>query len=108
MHDDEILKEIFWVGVPASLETLLTSVAYIVNNNLAVSYGELTVDATGIAQKIMTVGYVPLLLALNYVFGFGGMLWAQPVTEIIMMAVSVVLLLNVIKNADDSYKNKMI
>jgi len=218
----EILKEIFWVGVPASLETLLTSVAYIVNNNLAVSYGELTVAATGIAQRIMTVGnyiyqgfaagvqplmgynygaknfsrmkaclksglivvsctelvvmlifavfapaltdiftdsttvidtgahvlrtimfilpfvgavsmcrmsfqamgkpvyafvitlirqlflYVPLLLALNYVFGFGGMLWAQPVTEIIMMAVSVVLLLNVIKNADDSYKNKMI
>lgn len=218
----EILKEIFWVGVPASLETLLTSVAYIVNNNLAVSYGELTVAATGIAQRIMAVGnyiyqgfaagvqplmgynygaknfsrmkaclksglivvsctelvvmlifavfapaltdiftdstividtgahvlrtimfilpfvgavsmcrmsfqamgkpvyafvitlirqlflYVPLLLALNYVFGFGGMLWAQPVTEIIMMAVSVVLLLNVIKKADDSYKNKMI
>ena len=41
----EILKEIFWVGVPATLETLLTSVAYIVNNNLAVSYGELTVAA---------------------------------------------------------------
>ena len=36
----EILKEIFWVGVPASLETLLTSAAYIVNNNLAVGYGE--------------------------------------------------------------------
>ena len=41
----EILREIFWVGVPATLETLLTSAAYIVNNNLAVQYGELTVAA---------------------------------------------------------------
>ena len=52
----EILKEIFWVGVPATLETLLTSAAYIVNNNLAVSYGELTVAAMGVAQKILSLG----------------------------------------------------
>ena len=49
----EILREIFWVGVPASLETLLTSAAYIVNNKLAVGYGELTVAAMGVAQKIL-------------------------------------------------------
>lgn len=52
----EILGEIFWVGVPATLETLLTSVAYVINNNLAVAYGELTVAAMGIAQKIMSFG----------------------------------------------------
>ena len=56
----EILKEIFWVGVPATLETLLSSAAYIVNNNLAVAYGELTVAAMGVAQKILSVG--------NYVY----------------------------------------
>ena len=56
----EILREIFWVGVPATLETLLTSAAYIVNNNLAVGYGELTVAAMGIAQKILSLG--------NYVY----------------------------------------
>ena len=207
----EILKEIFWVGVPATLETLLTSAAYIVNNNLAVGYGELTVAAMGIAQKILSLGnyvyqgfaagtqpimgynygaknyrrmidvlkagvlicsgtelcimavygifaplligiftdsaevistgsrvlrtimwilpfvgavsmsrmsfqamgkpqyafaitlvrqlflYVPLLLILNRVFGFGGMIWAQPVTELIMMTVSLTLLYRVIK-----------
>ena len=207
----EILKEIFWVGVPATLETLLTSAAYIVNNNLAVGYGELTVAAMGIAQKILSLGnyvyqgfaagtqpimgynygaknyrrmidvlkagvmvcsgtelcimavygvfapqligiftdsaeviatgsrvlrtimcilpfvgavsmsrmsfqamgkpqfafaitlvrqlflYVPLLLILNRVFGFGGMIWAQPVTEFIMMTVSLTLLYRVIK-----------
>ena len=207
----EILKEIFWVGVPASLETLLTSAAYIVNNNLAVGYGELTVAAMGIAQKVLSLGsyvyqgfaagtqpimgynygaknytrmmnvlkagvmvvsgtelvlmglygifaplligiftesaeviligtmvlrtlmfilpfvgavsmcrmsfqamgkpqyafgitlvrqlilYVPLLLLLNYIFGLGGMLWAQPVTEMIMMVSSILLLYGVIR-----------
>ena len=206
-----IVKEIFWVGVPASLETLLTSAAYIVNNNLAVSYGELTVAAMGISQKILTFGsyiyqgfaagvqplmgynygaknykrmlqvlkagvlvvsgielcvllvygvtapvligiftaseevirtgsrilrtvmwilpfvgaismsrmsfqamgkpqfafgitlvrqlflYVPLLLILNHIFGFHGMIWAQPVTEMIMMVVSVTLLSSVLR-----------
>jgi len=52
----EILKEIFWVGIPATLETLLTSIAFIINNNLAVGYGELTVAAMGVAQKIMSFG----------------------------------------------------
>lgn len=41
--------------------------------------------------------YVPLLLILNRVFGFGGMIWAQPVTEFIMMTVSLTLLYRVIK-----------
>ena len=207
----EILKEIFWVGVPAALETLLTSIAFIVNNNLAVAYGELTVAAMGIAQKIMSLGnyiyqgfaagsqpimgynygaknyhrmlqvlkagvlvvsgielfvmliygvfapllidiftnspeviatgskvlraimcilpfvgavsmsrmsfqamgkpqyafgitlvrqlilYIPLLLLLDHAFGFDGMIWAQPVTEVIMMAASVSLLVRVIR-----------
>jgi putative MATE family efflux protein len=207
----EILFEIFWVGVPASLETLLTSVAYTVNNNLAVNYSELTVTAMGIAQKVLSLGnyvyqgfasgtqpimgynygaknpdrmrkilkagvltvtgteivlmhmyaffapflidiftnseevisigsyvlrrlmfilpfvgtvsmcrmsfqamgkpqyafgitlirqlilYIPLLLLLDKFLGFGGMLWAQPITEAIMMAVSLLLLTAVIK-----------
>lgn len=209
----EILKEIFWVGVPAGLETLLTSIAFVVNNNLAVAYGELTVAAMGIAQKIMSLGnyiyqgfaagtqpimgynygaknyhrmlqvlkagilvvsgielfvmliygifapflidiftnsaeviatgskvlraimcvlpfvgavsmsrmsfqamgkpqyafgitlvrqlllYIPLLLLLDRAFGFDGMIWAQPITEVIMMAVSVSLLVRVIRRA---------
>ncbi len=208
----EILREIFWVGVPATLETLLTSVAYIVNNNLAVAYGELTVAAMGVSQKVMSLGnyvyqgfaagtqplmgynygaknyrrmldvlksgvlvvssvelcimgifgifapqligiftdspeviatgakvlrtimcilpfvgavsmsrtsfqamgkaqyafvitlirqlilYVPLLLILDHIFGFDGMIWAQPITEIIMMAVSVTMLAKMISS----------
>ena len=203
--------EIYWVGVPASLETLLTSAAYTVNNNLAVNYSELTVTAMGIAQKVLSLGnyvyqgfasgtqpimgynygaknpdrmrkilkagvltvtgtelvlmlmyavfapylidvftdseevisigshvlrrlmfilpfvgtvsmcrmsfqamgkpqyafgitlirqlilYIPLLLLLDKFLGFSGMLWAQPITEAIMMAVSLLLLTAVIK-----------
>ena len=36
--------------------------------------------------------YIPLLLLLNRIFGFDGMLKAQPVTEAVMMTVSLVLL----------------
>ncbi len=207
----EILREIYWVGVPASLETLLTSAAYTVNNNLAVNYSELTVTAMGIAQKVLSLGnyvyqgfasgtqpimgynygaknpdrmrkilkagvltvtgteivlmliyagfapalidiftdsgevidigahvlrrlmfilpfagtvsmcrmsfqamgkpqyafgitlirqlilYIPLLLLLDKVFGFNGMLWAQPMTEAVMMTVSLLLLTAVIR-----------
>ena len=213
----EILREIFWVGVPATLETLLTSAAYIVNNNLAVVYGELTVAAMGVAQKILSLGsyiyqgfaagtqpimgfnwgarnyrrmldvlragvcvvsvtelavmavcgifapqligifsqspevmatgakvlralmwilpfvgatsmsrmsfqamgkpqyafaitlvrqlvlYVPLLLLLNRIFGFNGMIWAQPVTELVMMGVSVGMLVHIIHSGEDRY-----
>ena len=42
--------------------------------------------------------YVPLLLILNHVFGFYGMIYAQPITEAIMMAVSVYFLLHVIRS----------
>ncbi len=213
----EILKEIFWVGIPATLETLLSSVAYIVNNNLAVAYGELNVAAMGIAQKILSFGnyiyqgfaagvqpimgfnygaknykrmlgilkagvfvvsgtelcvmavcgifapyligiftkssevivtgsmvlraimcilpfvgatsmsrmsfqamgkpqyafgitlirqlvlYVPLLLLFDRVFGFSGMIWAQPVTEAIMMAVSVRMLYGLIRSEEKKH-----
>ncbi|MBP5262723.1 MAG: hypothetical protein J6Z43_11415 [Clostridiales bacterium] len=43
---------------------------------------------------------VPLLLILDHFFGFGGMLWAQPVTEVVMMICSVALLLWVIKREE--------
>lgn len=212
----EILREIYWVGIPASLETLLTSAAFTVNNNLAVDYSELTVTATGIAQKVLSLGsyvyqgfasgtqpimgynygaknpdrmrrilkagvtavtsveavlmllymvlapalidiftdtaavieigayalrrmvfilpfvgtvsmcrmsfqamgkplfafcitlvrqlilYIPLLLLLNRCFGFDGLLWAQPITEAVMMGASLLLLMQVIRRISGS------
>lgn len=209
----DVAFEIYRVGIPAALETMLTSAAFVVNNNLAVTYGELTVAAMGISQKILSFGnyiyqgfaagvqplmgynygaknhdrmlkilrsgimivsgcelgvmiicgifapfliglftgsaevietgsralraimwilpfvgatsmsrmsfqamgkpmhafvitlvrqlilYVPLMLLLNHQFGFGGLIWSQPVTEMIMMAVSVSLLVKTILRA---------
>jgi len=215
-----ILKDIYSVGVPASLETLLTSSAYIVNNNLASAYGAETVAAMGVSQKLMTFGsyiyqgfaaglqplmgynygaknyrrmidlmkacilvttgielcvmcifgigapafislfsetesvirigtkvlranmlilpfvgsisssraafqsmgmpryafgitlvrqgflYIPLLLILNKFFGFTGLIHAQPLTEAIMMAVSVSLLMHVLHRFENERINK--
>ena len=46
--------------------------------------------------------YVPLLLFLDRLLGFKGMIWAQPITEVIMMAVSVTLLYRTIRRADSA------
>lgn len=54
--DFDIIKEIMWVGIPHTLEQFFTTAAMIVNNNLASGYGELTVAAMGIANKIMSFG----------------------------------------------------
>lgn len=51
-----ILKEILLVGVPNTLEQFFATAAMIVNNNLAAGYGELTVAAMGISNKIMSFG----------------------------------------------------
>lgn len=51
-----IIKEIMWVGIPHTLEQFFTTAGMIVNNNLASGYGELTVAAMGIANKIMSFG----------------------------------------------------
>lgn len=52
----EILKEIFAIGVPATIGQMLISTAQMTCNNLAASYGDITVASLGIALKIMTVG----------------------------------------------------
>jgi Na+-driven multidrug efflux pump len=52
--------------------------------------------AFGITLVRQLVLYVPLLLILNRLFGFSGMIKAQPVTELIMMIVSISLLRGVI------------
>lgn len=54
--DSRIIREIMLVGIPHTLEQFFTTAAMIVNNNLAAGYGELSVAAMGIANKIMSLG----------------------------------------------------
>jgi len=60
VHNDvkarKIVAEIMWVGIPHTIEQLFSTVAIVLNNNLAVAYSEATVAATGVANKLMTVG----------------------------------------------------
>ena len=53
--------------------------------------------AFGITLVRQLILYIPLLLLLNDCLGFNGMLFAQPITEAIMMGVSLLLLTKFIK-----------
>lgn len=55
-YDKVIFKEIFTIGVPASLNQMLMGFATVIANNIAVEYGNLTVAGMGVAMKIMTIG----------------------------------------------------
>ena len=54
--EPRILKELFAIGVPATIGQMLISVAQMTCNNLASAYGDVTVASLGIALKIMTIG----------------------------------------------------
>ena len=56
------------------------------------------------ALGLALILYIPLLLLFDKFFGFGGMLWAQPMTEAVMMAVSLMLLTSVIKKISGKEK----
>ena len=219
-YDKNIFKEIFTIGVPASLNQMLMGVATVIVNNIAVGYGTLTVAGMGVAMKIMTIGtfvfmgfsagcqplvgynygcnniprvkeiikkgiiitsiiglslalifgvfansliglftsepevinkgaiilraliislpfvggqmisttsaqsmgkvvvafilsisrqgllYMPLLIILNKVFGFSGFIYAQPITDMIMLTFSVILLFKVMPKEDNSHELK--
>lgn len=52
----EILKEIFKVGIPASVSQMLMGIAVMVCNTIAVEYGDTFIAGLGIASKIMLTG----------------------------------------------------
>ncbi len=54
--EGRIIREIMAVGIPHTFEAFFSTAAMIVNNNLAAAYGELSVAAMGIANKVMSFG----------------------------------------------------
>ena len=88
---------------------MLRTIMFILPFVGAVSMCRMSFQAMGKAQYAFIITlirqmilYVPLLLILNRIFGFGGMIWAQPVTEIIMMIISIMLLIRII-NSEQTY-----
>ena len=74
----DIVKEVFGVGVPASIQNLLNVTGSIILNNFTAAYGAAAVSAMGIAHKVnlfplyltmgMTQGIMPLI-SYNYSSG---------------------------------------
>jgi Na+-driven multidrug efflux pump len=54
--DETIWKEIFFIGIPAFMSQLLSSVAMIVLNNNAKVYGDSVLAGMGISSKLMFIG----------------------------------------------------
>ena len=54
-------------------------------------------SALGITIVRQLILYIPLLLLMDRAFGFTGLIWAQPLTEVIMMAVSCTFLVKTIR-----------
>ncbi|MGL4607065.1 MAG: MATE family efflux transporter [Eubacteriaceae bacterium] len=54
--DKKIWKEIFVIGIPATLSQVLMSVAMVVCNNIAGTYSDIVLAGMGVASKVMTIG----------------------------------------------------
>ena len=64
--DWTIYREIFKIGVPASLSHLLMSCANVFMNNIAARYGDATVAAIGIDMRVFTM---PIMLCIGLAIG---------------------------------------
>lgn len=62
----DIVKEVFGVGIPASIQNLLNVTGTIILNNFTAGYGEGAVAAMGIAHKIIMV---PMFLCMGITQG---------------------------------------
>jgi putative MATE family efflux protein len=58
--------EIIKVGIPASLNQVLMSVAHILMNNVAAGYGDIVVAAIGIDMRVFTI---PIMLSIGLAIG---------------------------------------
>ena len=54
--DRTIFREIFSIGIPASLSQLLMGIAMIVLNNIAAGYSDIVVAGYGVSTRIISIG----------------------------------------------------
>jgi putative MATE family efflux protein len=73
-----------------------------------------TFQATGKAVKAMIVSlgrqciiYIPLLFALNTLYGFDGFIYAQPAADVLTTIIALLLSVSFIKNMDALHENEI-
>ena len=63
----EMIKNIVAIGLPVAINTLIMSVSHVLTNNVAISYGENTMAASGIMGRLLAVGvFLQMGIAQGY------------------------------------------
>lgn len=63
----EMIGNIIAIGLPGALNTLIMSVSHILTNNVAISYGENTMAASGIMGRLLAIGiFLQMGIAQGY------------------------------------------
>ena len=63
----DMIENIIEIGLPVSINTLIMSVSHILTNNVAISYGENTMAASGIMGRLLAVGiFLQMGIAQGY------------------------------------------
>lgn len=100
---DIIASGVLVIGVPAALGSLLMSVSSIIMNAQMTQYGDMAVAAVGVAMKVtMMTGmfciglgqgiiYIPAMFLLGTLFHETGLIWAQPVADVLSLLLAVIL-----------------
>ena len=65
--DKVMMREVSFIGLPASLNVLIMSISHVITNNLAIGYGENVVAANGIMMRLIAVIFFLIMgLAQGY------------------------------------------
>ena len=63
----QMVKNIVAIGLPVALNTLIMSASHILTNNVAISYGETTMAASGIMGRLLAIGiFLQMGIAQGY------------------------------------------
>lgn len=92
--DKTIIREMLWVGIPHTLEQFFSTAAIVRNTFNAIGK---PLFAFGITIVRLLVLYIPFLLLFNQIWGYNGLIHAQPAEECVCMVFSLWLVLRQLK-----------
>lgn len=100
---EKVASEVLKIGIPAALGSLLMSVSNILMNGQMAKYGDMALAGVGVAMKVtMMTGmvciglgqgliYIPVMFILGTIFCETGLIWAQPVADVLSLVLAGIL-----------------
>lgn len=99
-----VAKNVLAIGIPSAFDTVLMSVSQIIINSQMAEYGDLMIAAMGAATPALIINlcrqgiiFIPSLSILKAAMGMTGLVWAQPVADIISLFIAIELYFITIK-----------